>query len=167
MISLDDYVFTTGERMLAPQHRHCIALKCSPAPLEAHPLITQPNIKPGSQGFWYTRDEAKNQDLGVRERGTDAQLWTRYNMMQGFKAVRPGGSGRGEPRVWDFVVRDRLIEMEQAWAGHSLGQLECHRHLRWVTDQPRSSTRTGASTTGIDVTLAEPVCRWSMKLQEL
>jgi hypothetical protein len=73
--------------------------KCSPATIEAHPLITQPNIKPGSQGFWYTRDEAKNQDLGLRERGTDAQLWTRYNMMQAFKTVRPGGLGRGEGMV--------------------------------------------------------------------
>ena len=76
VLSLDDYVLNT----------------------EAHPLIADPALTPGSGRFWRPPADP-NADLGVRGQGTDSQKWQRYQVLTGQKPnVRPhsgGGMGGG------------------------------------------------------------------------
>lgn len=84
LISLDDYVLNT----------------------EAHPLIAQPHLHPGSAGLWHPPKKGTI-DLGVRGQGTDAQKWFRLAVLQrnsgpqiqgsGFGGGRGMGGGGGDP----------------------------------------------------------------------
>ncbi|ORX33405.1 glycosyl hydrolase family 47-domain-containing protein [Kockovaella imperatae] len=83
-ISLDDYVFNT----------------------EAHPLIANRDILPGSQRLWRPPTDP-DADLGVRGQGTDVQKWKRQSVLwkgrethKQVKAEKPeqhqgGGKGMG------------------------------------------------------------------------
>lgn len=70
LISLDDYVFTTGKSPTTLHNMKLISLT------EAHPILLR-NRAPGSGKFWTPSAAARAADLGKRGSGTDAQLFMR------------------------------------------------------------------------------------------
>ncbi|RSH93732.1 hypothetical protein EHS25_006380 [Saitozyma podzolica] len=72
VLSLDDYVLNT----------------------EAHPLLTNPDMVPGSSGLW---NPIRNQHLGSRGAGTDAQKWVRLGVLDALaRPRRPVAQGGGK-----------------------------------------------------------------------
>jgi mannosyl-oligosaccharide alpha-1,2-mannosidase len=69
---------------------------------EAHPFLTAPNLKPGSQKLWTPPSpDSPELDLGVRAQGTDAQKWSRLDVLYKVQGRHPppvqdgGGKGMG------------------------------------------------------------------------
>jgi hypothetical protein len=88
LISLDDYVFTTGKSPTTPYDRKLTFLT------EAHPILLR-NRAPGSDRFWTPSAAARAADLGKRGSGTDAQLFMRRQRIDEAEKQRqaaPSGS---------------------------------------------------------------------------
>ncbi len=98
VMSLDDYVLNTG---LSPPFTCWKRKDHTDKPVEAHPLMTNPNLRPGYSNLW--DPPASNQHIGVRGQGTDAQKWARLEVLRTARggarlpgSEQIGGAGGGQ-----------------------------------------------------------------------
>lgn len=84
---------TTSSTLVRGTHPNIIDHDHADRSTEAHPLIANPDIKPGSQRLW---TPLPSQDLGTRGQGTDAQKWMRLDHLN--RSQRPiGGRNANAP----------------------------------------------------------------------
>lgn len=86
--NLESFVFaeTFKYHFLLQSEPDYMSLDSYVANTEAHWLIADQSIKPGSQGLWTPPDH--DQDLGTRGEGTDAQKWVRFEWLEMMQSRR-------------------------------------------------------------------------------